>query len=168
MGMWRNGSPDSAYMWASMQANACAPRLTFLALSCLYTSLEGSPASPALCLSLLPCFSSWTLTVIFPSPPTFSSSPYRLHCFQQQESLSCMSFQDPGPFLTHNPPPAPGHPMLHTDPCLSHPAPLNTFLAPYLFLGLHAAFLPHQWPEHGPEVMDGFQNFLVSPGFFEG
>lgn len=45
-------------------------------------------------------------------------------------------------------------------PCIPLPAPCPR-------LGVCTAIPPQQQPESGPEVMDGFQNYWVSPGSFE-
>lgn len=155
-------------MWASMQANVCSQAVFSSHL--LSVHLPQNPAllpppysfvdllSPLDTNRYLP-FLSYPLISTMPSTPMPATVIKLVH----------IPSAPPGPLLAHKAPQSVSH-------CVQTPAsptllPLNIpclFLpAPCPFTGVHAAFPPRQQSESGTEVMDGFQNGLVSPGSFE-
>lgn len=147
-----------------MQDNVCALRLSFLSVHLLQYPVLCSQLCTSLCCQVFPFGHYW----IFSLPLLPSHLHHAISTLQQQEENLCPSFLI---LLV---------PCWHTDSSLPRymqapmsptPLPLNTpcfpLLAPCHFPGMHTAFPPQRQSESGPEVMDVFQNRLVSPGSFE-
>jgi len=162
-------------MRTSTPANVRAPRLSFLAPSFLYTSLDTQPCFPQPCFpSSAPLFVSLTSALDTNGDLPFRSQPLIFTVPSAPSSATGIKLLHilptlPGPLLAHElPQPLPCCAQSPSSPIL---LPLNItcflLLALCPFPGVHAAFPPRQQSESGPEVMDGFQNCLVSPGSFE-
>lgn len=102
-------------MWASMQDNVCAPRLSFLSVHLLQYPVLCSQLCTSLCCQVFPF---WTLMDIFPSPSTLSSPPCHKYSPATRKLVSVLP-DPPGPLLAHRF----IAPSLHASPYVSHPTP---------------------------------------------